>query len=75
MNFDIVSTYWFTAMTGLIGVVICQDKFTDERKAYIGTARGLNEKEDAQFIAQTGAKMHLAAAEAIVSALKNSKEV
>lgn len=73
MNFDIVSTYWFTAMTGLVGVVVCQDRFTHERKAYIGTAKGLDEKEDELHIAQTGAKMHLASAEAIVSALKNSK--
>lgn len=74
MNFDIISTYWFTPMSGLVGVVICQDKITGERKAYIGAAKGLDEKEDELFIARTGAKMHLASAEAIVSALKTSKE-
>lgn len=67
----ILTATWFTGSgMKLIGVVIGIDEITNERKAYVGTASGLDEGLDAQHIASHGAKLHLVIAESIVRALK-----
>ena len=59
----IVGTCWFNEMGSHrpIGVVIVENEF--ERKAYIGTAYGINELADATHIADRGAKFPLDMAE------------
>ena len=50
---------WFTQMgnTKLIGIVFGIDENTGEKKAYIGSADGFDEKADTKNIATTGAKL------------------
>lgn len=59
----IVGACWFTEMGSNrpIGVVIVENEF--ERKAYIGTAYGINEMADSKYIAERGAKFPLDMAE------------
>ena len=64
----IVGKTWFTEMgsTRPIGVVIIETEIGQsvfERKAYIGTAFGVNEMADARHIAERGAKFPVDMAE------------
>lgn len=54
----ILNTLWFTEMGSPrpIGIVFGVDEVTGKHKAYIGTCSGMNEKLDADYIAQHGAK-------------------
>ena len=53
----VIDSIWFTQMgnPGIIGVVQVFDEFTED-KFYIGTAPGVEQREDEQHIADTGAK-------------------
>jgi len=50
----IKEAYWFSGMTGTIGIVVGEDQVTWKRKRYIGTAPGFNVELDTHHIAQTG---------------------
>jgi hypothetical protein len=49
-----IETYWFSSGTGLCGIVIGQDEFTGEKKAYIGIGEGKNEGLDARYVLELG---------------------
>ena len=53
----ITDKYWFSTMTANIGIIIGFDEITKERKAYIGTCKGLNEDLDADYIARNGSRI------------------
>ena len=53
----ITDTIWFTGMYGNMGIVLGEDTITGERKAYIGTHRGVGEESDRQLIAEGGARL------------------
>ena len=48
----IIGTHWFTGIS-CFGIVVIETE-VGERKAYIGLGVGLNEKEDAEYIAAHG---------------------
>ena len=55
--------YWFTGFFGTIGIVTGEDEATGKKKAYIGTAPGLDEDLDTHHVVKTGSPvdpMHLA---------------
>jgi hypothetical protein len=50
-------TYWFSPGTGHIGVVIGEDTFTREKKAYIGVVAGFDQEADTKTVAELGARL------------------
>ena len=54
-----IHVYWFTCMTGTIGVVVGEDTVTKEKKAYIGVAGGFNEEADTKIVMERGAPLSL----------------
>ena len=65
----ITGTLWFTGGNGTVGIVFGVDEVTRKKKAYIGSASGTNEENDAQSIAEHGARLYLYAAKEIVRML------
>lgn len=55
----VIDTLWFTTADGTIGIVTIEEDITGDRKAYIGTASGKNEREDANHILVWGNKFSL----------------
>lgn len=67
----VLADYWFNDMRGgIVGIVVGEDEVTKERKAYIGTAEGHNQKVDMQSILDTGQKLSLPFLEGLVGLLK-----
>lgn len=68
----IIDKIWFTEMgsTEPIGIVIIETE-VGERKAYVGKGLGINEEEDAKFIAKRGAKF----GECALSQIRRGKSV
>jgi len=52
-----IHVYWFTCMTGAIGVVVGEDNVTKEKKAYIGIVSGFNEEADTKTVMELGAPL------------------
>ena len=69
----ILSSIWFTSMGSLrpVGIVIGKDEITKEKKAYIGTGMGLNEKDDEKMIAAKGAKLNIETLQVILNQLSS----
>lgn len=57
MEYKILGSVWFNPGTEVIGIVAVET-FTDQWKAYIGTAFGFDQKSDEQIIAAQGAGLH-----------------
>ena len=55
----VIDTLWFTTSDGTIGIVTIEEDITGDRKAYIGTASGNDEKEDIDHILAWGNKFSL----------------
>lgn len=55
----VIDTLWFTTSDGTIGIVTIEEDITGDRKAYIGTASGNDEKEDTNHILAWGNKFSL----------------
>ncbi len=68
---NIVDSYWFTGFKGSFGIVIVDDGYN--KKAYIGESIGLNEKGDAEAIANWGGPIHDFSLEEILNHIKNNK--
>ena len=68
----ILDVIWFTEMGSKepIGIVIGEDTYTKEKKAYIGKGFGQDEKEDIEVISKQGAKVTIATLEYILKLLK-----
>lgn len=50
----VIDTLWFTNAHGTIGIITIEEDITGNRKAYIGSVSGSNEKEDTQQIIDWG---------------------
>lgn len=61
---------WYSGGTGTVGIVICVDESTKERRAYIGVGAGIDARADAQRIKDYGAKLRIAELEALIEILK-----
>ena len=48
---------WFRSADGHCGIIVAEDEFTGERKAYIGVASGLNLAHDIQVVLEYGTKI------------------
>lgn len=68
----VIKTYWFSNMTGVIGIVVGQDTVTGEHKAYIGWGSGLDEKADEQQVREWGSKVNVTVLEEILALLKRN---
>ena len=55
----VIETLWFTTADGTIGIITIEEDITGDRKAYIGTASGNNEKEYIDHILAWGNKFSL----------------
>lgn len=53
----VIQVYWFTNFLGNIGVVVAEDNTSKQRKAYIGLAKGLDEKADTESIMTQGTRV------------------
>ena len=62
-NLVILDAYWFNA-TGITGIVVCEDKITNEIKVYIDaiTPKNKSEIEDAERVILHGAHFPIAVA-------------
>ena len=54
-----VDELWFTNSLGCIGIVVMEDEFTGNRRAYIGGATGTDQMRDAQRILDLGSSFTL----------------
>jgi len=53
---------WFTGRD-CVGIVLCEDEITKEKKAYIGGVVGLNEADDIEYIKDWGTSFPVNVAE------------
>jgi len=63
-------TYWFSAVSGTIGVVIGEDEITGDMEAYIGLAAGVNQETDTEMLRKWGTPLSPAVLQEIVARLK-----
>lgn len=69
----ITRTFWFTQSGGpCIGIVIGEDENTGEKKAYVGTADGIDEELDAKSISRYGGKLNEHTVQQIAAALSET---
>jgi len=76
----IIDSFWFTNPTtttaiypppfGTVGIVIGEDETTGERKAYIGTAQGFEQKADEKRILEWGTELGAGRIEELLQLLK-----
>ncbi|GAJ21933.1 unnamed protein product, partial [marine sediment metagenome] len=67
-------TTWFAGAKGCVGIVIGEEEFTGERKAFIGAANGRNENADAEAITAWGIRLSVAVLQGLIKKLEvNSK--
>lgn len=68
----VINSIWFTEMgsTKPIGIIVAEDETTGERKAYVGTGKGIDEWADAYLIVERGANLRTHVAYEIYSCLK-----
>lgn len=50
----VIEALWFTNMSGTTGIVVIEEDNTNDRRAYIGSVSGLNEKDDIDTIISFG---------------------
>lgn len=55
-----IKTFWFTNVSGVIGIVVGEDEVTKKRKAYIGVASGAGVQADTDYIKSFGSPVSLA---------------
>lgn len=69
----IIKATWFTQEISpyFFGVVITQPEVGNKR-AYIGTAHGINEEVDKKYIVEHGARLSIPVLEEILQALKGT---
>jgi hypothetical protein len=70
----ILETIWITTNNGCIGIVLGEDDFTKEHKAYIGVVGGSNEEADTKYISRLGSPFPAATAERLYKFLGKKKE-
>ena len=66
------SVHWFSGRDS-IGIILCTDKITNEKKAYMGLASGVHEGRDTIAIIEYGQKLSEFRITPIVELLKSSK--
>jgi hypothetical protein len=62
----VISYAWFNTLQHCIGVVVVQ-KIDGSRSSYIGVVPGEDERYDAVYVAERGAKFSLNAAKILIS--------
>lgn len=55
----VIESLWFSGKDGCVGIIVDEDSVTGERKAYIGSASGIDEEADIKAISDWGAKFPL----------------
>lgn len=55
----VIERLWFTNLNGCIGIVVIEEDITGDRKAYIGSASGTDEKADTKQVLAWGNKFSL----------------
>lgn len=68
-----IADYWFHSPGGLCGVIVAEDEFTGERRAYVGVGTGDDYMEDRERILDYGTKLPLTRIEEILALLKGGK--
>ena len=57
MTLVIKSCHWFTETLRVIGIIVCEDDYSNKTKAFIGTGYGRNDTQDAHHIMDNGARI------------------
>ncbi|GAJ07330.1 unnamed protein product [marine sediment metagenome] len=68
-----IKTFWFTNVTGVIGLFVGEDEVTGERKAYIGVASGRNEQADTEYVKTHGSPVSLAFLQDMMALMRKPK--
>ena len=55
----VISSRWFNNERGVIGLVVCEDEITHERKGYISSVLGFDEGSDIEIVKTCGSKVNL----------------
>lgn len=66
----VIDTTWFTGRKGCVGIVIGEEEFTGERKAFIGVGNGRNENADTEAIIAWGIRLSVAVLQDIIKKLE-----
>ena len=62
----VIETLWFNSFGGTVGIVVGEEDITKDRKAYIGSASGLDGKADTDHIIGFGLPFSLETARKLV---------
>jgi len=66
-----IETFWFTTLTGTVGIVVGEDEHTGQRKAYMGViVAGPSEQADVERIKRVGSPVTLGIMKNIVERLE-----
>lgn len=57
---------WFCGRSN-IGIVLCEDQITKEKKSYIGTVPGQNQDDDLRYLIEWGSKFDPVNAEDLIN--------
>lgn|GEM_PF-2466512 len=77
-----IDSFWFTNSTtvalgpppfGTVGIVVGEDEHTGERKVYIGTAQGFEQKADEEHILEWGTEFKAERIEVLMQLLKKKE--
>ena len=68
-----IADYWFHSPGGLCGVIVAEDEFTGERKAYVGVGAGVDYTADRERVLALGTKLPQTRIEDILNLLKGGK--
>lgn len=64
-----IADYWFPSPGGLCGVIVVEDEFTKERRAYVGVGKGDDYMADREKVLALGAKLSQASLVEILNLL------
>jgi len=71
----VLGDYWFSDMRGgTVGIVVREEDFTGERKAYVGVGAGFNREVDRESILDGGQQLPVSFLEGLVKQLKPGKK-
>ncbi|MBA7567483.1 hypothetical protein ES708_09195 [subsurface metagenome] len=71
----VIDTMFFTNVDGCIGIVVVEEDVTGDRKAYIGSVDGTNEKANTGAIMAWGNKLSLDAVQKIERLLTKKEAI
>ncbi len=72
-NLKVLDTIWFSQVYNHFAVVVCEDKITKKRKAYIGVISGSDQDSDTLMVLRNGAPIPIEHIQRILKILTSNE--